>query len=410
MKRRLTHNAINGLKPGVKPYWVTDELCANLQLYVGTSGKKVWYVHYRDKANKWKYEKLGDAGVMNAAEAREAATSFKAGILQGEYPSTKKPDTLTLGELIEGHYAPYAMTHKKTGVETLAILRAQFEQLYPSVVAGLAVADLEKWRSSRKLEGKKSASLNRYRTALLSALNWAAGDGLIEANPLSRWKPLKETDSDPIVRSLSDDERTRLYAALEEREKRLLASTPRAVASRAFADHLKPIVILSLNTAVRRGSILSLTWGDIDFENGIITVRAANAKNSKTQRVRMNKTAYDILEKWRKQSVDTSSAALVFPSPKTGREMYQCRHGWDNLKKSAHIENFRWHDMRHDVATRLRRKGVPLDVVQSNLGHASVKTTQRYAHIGPDEERAAMELLDEDSTPLLPSKRRSGAS
>jgi integrase len=218
---------------------------------------------------------------------------------------------------------------------------------------------------------------------------------LIKANPLTKWKPLKEDDSDPIIRSLSDEERARLFAAIEERESRMLMAGG-GKGHKTFADHVKPIIVLALNTAIRRGSILSLTWGDVDSENKIITVRAANSKNSKTQRVSMNKTAFNTLSSWRKQSPNVSADAYVFPNPKTGDRMRDCRTAWDGLMKAAKIENFRWHDMRHDVATRLRRKGTPLDVVQHNLGHASVRTTQRYAHVGPDEERAALELLDED--------------
>ena len=225
-------------------------------------------------------------------------------------------------------------------------------------------------------------------------LNWSVESKLLTVNPLSAWKPLKEDDSDPIIRSLSADERARLFEALDKREKRIAPSNGKD----AFADHVKPIIILSLNTAIRRGSILSLTWRDIDFENRIITVRAANAKNSKTQRVPMNNTVVNTLAKWRKQFNDMSDDALVFPNPKTGKKMHDCRSAWDTLMQEAGIQNFRWHDMRHDTATRLRRKGTPLDVVQRSLGHASVKTTQRYAHIGPDEERAAMELLDDDTT------------
>jgi integrase len=332
---------------------------------------------------------------LNVAQAREEAINFKADINKGEFPDVRKPNTLTFGALVEDHYAPYVTAHKKTGIESLIMLRVQFERFYSRTVASLTVADFEKWRSSRMLEKVKAASLNRYRAAVMSMLNWAVGVELIESNPITRFKPLKETDSEPIVRYLWDDERARIFAALEEREKHLFTLSPRTRGN-AFADHFKPIVILALNTAIRRGSLLSLTWGDIDLNDRIITVRAANAKNSKTQRVRMNQVTFETLKAWRVQSADTSKDAYVFPSPRTGKPMHDCRSAWDNLMKAANVDNFRWHDMRHDAATRLRRKKTPLDVVQQTLGHASVKTTQRYARVGEDEISAAMELLDED--------------
>ena len=80
--------------------------------------------------------------------------------------------------------------------------------------------------------------------------------------------------------------------------------------------------------------------------------------------------------------------------------MHDCRSAWDNLLRDAGIEHFRFHDMRHDAATRLRKRGVAIDIVQKALGHSDLRMTQRYAHIGPEALQDAMELLcekDEDS-------------
>jgi integrase len=69
------------------------------------------------------------------------------------------------------------------------------------------------------------------------------------------------------------------------------------------------------------------------------------------------------------------------------------RTAWRRLYKRSGVSNFRFHDLRHDFATKLLRETGNLRLVQKALGHASIKTTTRYAHVLDHEVAEAMERM-----------------
>jgi integrase len=219
--------------------------------------------------------------------------------------------------------------------------------------------------------------------------------------------PIKERDSVLKVRFLTPEERERLEAALIAREDRIRGKrehanewrTERSYETKAsldneFVDYLRPSVLLSLATGIRQGALFSLTWEDIDFDAQTITLRADNAKNGKTQTLPMIDDAAYILNLWRSQSGNTVADALIFRSPKTGGQMQEVKTAWRKLLKDAGIENFRWHDMRHDFASRLVMAGVDLNTVRELMCHATMAMTIRYAHLAPENKLRAAQVLN----------------
>ena len=108
----------------------------------------------------------------------------------------------------------------------------------------------------------------------------------------------------------------------------------------------------------------------------------------------MNKTVYNTLSLWKQQCCDTFPDTLVFPSPKTNGKLDNCGTAWDNLLRNANIQNFTWHDMRHNFASQLVMNGIDLNTVRELLGHADLKMTLRYAHLAPQVTQKAVETLD----------------
>ena len=203
-----------------------------------------------------------------------------------------------------------------------------------------------------------------------------------------------KTDRRGVVRSLAPEEEARLRAALRERDKEMILARCSANAWReergyklkpvpgSFGDYLTPMVLVSLNTGLRRGELVTLDWSKVDLRKHTLTVVGFYSKNLQTRVVPLNDEAVDVLTRWREQSDDKSR---VFPgTPSTA---------WRKLLARAKIEAFRWHDMRHTFATRLVTSGVDLPTVRDLLGHHDISMTSVYTNPSPEHHHAAVKRL-----------------
>lgn len=84
----------------------------------------------------------------------------------------------------------------------------------------------------------------------------------------------------------------------------------------------------------------------------------------------------------------------VFTNPKTNTAYKSITKSFNAVLDKAKIKDFRFHDLRHTVATRLVEKNIDLFVVQDILGHSKITTTQRYAHPVPQRKLDAVEILN----------------
>jgi integrase len=85
---------------------------------------------------------------------------------------------------------------------------------------------------------------------------------------------------------------------------------------------------------------------------------------------------------------------ICFPVSRDGKKMRDCNTARGYVLKKAGIENFRWHDMRHDFASQLVMQGADLNTLRELLGYADLKMTLRYAHLAPGNKMQAVKELD----------------
>lgn len=100
----------------------------------------------------------------------------------------------------------------------------------------------------------------------------------------------------------------------------------------------------------------------------------------------------------------------VFQSAKTGDPLENGRHWFDDAVMEAWVKNFRWRDLRHTFASRLRMKGAPLEDIADLLGHKSLTMTRRCAHLSPNKLRAVVSSPKATATTAATSENGSEAT
>ena len=407
MKTKITKKFLKEIKPSQDPLKIFDTDLRGFLLRVQPSGYSCYYVECRNSAGRKVTYRIGPADRLTLAEAREEAQSVLARFELKADPAQekRKAKAKTLNQFLENLYYPWLEQNHKSWKRTKARLGFVAKTLGSKRLSELNTWTIEQWRNkARKDRECKAITLNRDVATLRAALSKAVEWGIIDEHPIKGVKKLKETDSEPKIRYLSQDEEKRLWAALDARDERIRAKRDSGNAWRrerdmeeeldlrtvAFVDHLRPIIITALHTGLRRGEIFGLEWRDVDFDKKTLTVRPANAKSGKLRVVPLNTDVLASLQAWRAQS---NRADLVFPGP-NGTRLDNIDTSWHRMLDEAKIAGFRFHDLRHTFCSRLVQKGVPLTVVRDLAGHSDFKLTLRYSHLTEQNKADAVVLLE----------------
>jgi integrase len=352
-----------------------------------------------------KRKMLGHHPAMTPAAARVQALEVLRQVGEGGAPAdASKGRAPKFNDFLDGHYASWVEAERKAGKATVGNLKAQFSELFgKKPLTDITVWSIEKFKAKRLKAGISPVTVNRDLDRIRALLNKAVEWNVLEVNPIAMVKRSKVED-DPRVRFLNAEEERRLREALAarelERRRRRVNGNAHAAARGLetrptwavdeYTDHLAPLVLVAMNTGLRRGELLGLTWEAVDRKAKRLKVTAATAKSQKVRYLPLNSEAAATIENLFKHS--PRQTGPVFGGA-NGNAMTHVKHSWASLMAAAGLKNFHFHDLRHHFASKLVMAGIDLNTVRELLGHSDLKMTLRYAHLAPEHKAAAVEKL-----------------
>ena len=134
-----------------------------------------------------------------------------------------------------------------------------------------------------------------------------------------------------------------------------------------------------------------LRWTDVDLLEPSSRCEHRR-KSSQTRYLALNADVLAALRTWQAATMSKTREHL-FAGRVDGEPLVDIKTAWLPIVKAAKLPNFTFHDLRHTFASRLVMNGVNLYTVQRLLGHADPKMTQRYAHLSPEHDLAAVATL-----------------
>lgn len=292
-------------------------------------------------------------------------------IVEGRYFEKIEAQSHTFEQLRDRYMTEHSRVNKteRSSIRDESLFRHLSGFFGGMTLAEVKPARISEYKSLRRSEGAKTATIARELEVLRHALNLAIREWeWLDRNPFEKVKI--EKPNNKIERWLSIEE-----------QKRLIGESP---------EWLREIIVFALNTGLRQSEILLLKWQQIDLSRRILTL--TDAKNKERRSIPLNRTVLELLgSKGRVRHISgyvfTSYAGTRIDARNLLRAFYAAR-------KRAKLEDLRFHDLRHTFATRLVQAGVDLYVVKQLLGHKTITMTMRYAHHYPESLRAGVEVLD----------------
>jgi len=303
---------------------------------------------------------------MAEKELRKAQTLID----ENRYLEIRRKSKITLGKL-GNRYLQWCNSEGQKAFEDKSNrLRRMIHFFGENILLGdVDVQLLEGYKAHRRSHPSargpiQPATINRdlanFKHMLTKAVEW----GLLTENVGTKVKLLKVKNQ--ILRYLTGKELQKLIAA---------AST-----------YLKAIIILAVNTGLRKSELLRLRWPEINFRTGYIEL--LDQKNGEMSYIPMNKDVKEALRKIPRR-LDTP---YIF-CKKNGQPPVDIKHHFYKALKQSGIAHCNFHSLRHTFASHLAMSEVDLPAIRELMRHKSYAMTLRYAHLSSQHTQKAVDTL-----------------
>lgn len=241
------------------------------------------------------------------------------------------------------------------------------------------VYQYQDWRKNQtRIHSQEKVSgptVNREIALLRHAFRKAIRWGFVDRNPVVG------------IEGFEENKRTR-YITDEEFE--AIKSIARANES---SRHLYDVVEALYHTAQRSGSILSLKWKQVNFDERTITFEPSSKNKGKPSAIWINDPLLKVLNRLKlARSLYPVISPFVFRKADGGRYR-SINKAWKTACQKAKVKDARVHDIRHKAITDMVAAGYSLEFVGRIAGHSTPSTTHRYTHLSVDHTREALEAL-----------------
>jgi len=331
-----------------------DSEVPGLYVLVTDTQNKTFYWRTKDASGKTIHFRISAVCDLSLADARVQVQRLKL-----EHSEAKKQD-MTLSDFWKDYYLPLAKQSKRSW--------RRDEQLWGRIevkfgsqrLCDVARQDIQLFHGSLVHEAKLAPATADLHAALLKRMfSLCVEWDILEKNPVAKMK-LFHVDN-RVEHYMDDAQLARLLHLL------------RTDSCRSVCQ----IALFALATGCRQGEALQAKWSQIQKDQRVWRIPAANTKTGKSRSVPLNETAMEVLD----ELTTEGKYEHLFINPDTELPFVHIRHTWIRLRKKAGLPHLRFHDLRHGAASLLIQSGASLYLVQQILGHSSPIMTQRYSHV-----------------------------
>jgi integrase len=368
---RLTEQGIRKLPVPAKGNKIHyDEPVRGLGLRITAGGAHAFVLNYRIHGRERRIT-IGPWPEWSATAAREQAKDLRRMIDRGEDPLAERQQLRTdptFGQLVEEYLRVEASKQKGCKEYERLLRRDALPHWGPGRAAEIRRRDVIALIEERAQEAPIAA--NRLFELLRRVFNFAIRREILEVNPcLLVKKPGREHSKDRVLTRVEIKD---LWEALD---------------GPWFTSQTAGALKLLLATAQRPGEIVTMSWSDVDLDDGWWTIPAELAKNGLAHRVPLNAIARDILKALPRVS------RWIFPSPDDDRHIHRnalamaMRRARQRERNPLTVLNFSPHDLRRTAASQMASAGVERFVIGRLLNHAEPGVTKVYDRHSYDEQK-----------------------